>query len=93
MSSGPRSSLDDMVKKLKLSLKDIENKHEIHIVQLNKTVSQIENAKGQIEIYENQTKKVAEQYVWYQGMKNYVADLCECLAEKVTRSVKVGVHG
>jgi hypothetical protein len=84
--NGPRTPLADLVKKLKISLTDLKGKHEVHIGQLHRVDLQIENAKSQIEIYEQETKRVADQYVWYQGMKNYVADLCGCLAEKVVIS-------
>lgn len=91
-SSGPRPSLDDLVKKLKVSLSDLEDKHEIHVGQLQRVDQQIENSKSQLEIYDQETKKIADQYVWYQGMRNYVADLCGCLAEKVNIKIYYGIN-
>jgi uncharacterized phage infection (PIP) family protein YhgE len=83
---GPRSSLDDQIKKLKFSLNELKGKHEIHVQQLQKVQFQVENSKGQMDIYDNDTKKAADQYVWFQNMKNFVTDLCGCLAEKVFSS-------
>ncbi len=77
-----RISVEEMQKRLKQSFASLSESHELHKKQLEETTSKLNAAKAEIDSLDKRQKGISDQYVFYQQMKDYVADLCDCLAEK-----------
>lgn len=72
-----------MQKRLKMTLGNLEERHSIQMKELNQTLAAIETAKQSLEVLRQTYQTSSEQYIFFQEVRDYVTDLCDCLAEKV----------
>eukprot|EP01114_Cavostelium_apophysatum_P016725 TRINITY_DN4815_c0_g2_i1.p1 TRINITY_DN4815_c0_g2~~TRINITY_DN4815_c0_g2_i1.p1 ORF type:complete len:718 (+),score=211.05 TRINITY_DN4815_c0_g2_i1:81-2234(+) len=75
-------SVHEIQKKLQSSLAQMEDHHERHSKQLDKIQHDLENSVNGLTNMDRDYKKASEEYVFYQELKEYVADLTDCLGEK-----------
>ncbi len=70
------ASIQDALRRLQTSHKQTKGNVDRTVANLNGALQGIERLQADIEL-------VAEKFAYVQVMKGYVADLCDCLAEKV----------
>lgn len=79
----PKVSVEDVLKKMKNSLQILEENQQQKKNEMQKNEEKIQDAEKTLVEMQTQQKETQKQYAYYQKLKGFVLDLCDCLAEKV----------
>lgn len=76
-------TVDEVQKKLKAALAVVTDKHSVHSKQFNHSRTTVENARKAVDELDVQYAKRSENFLFYSELRDYILDLCDCLASKV----------
>lgn len=77
-------SPEEIVQQLNSYLTDMQSTHSQHASQLDNLSSQIESSTRLVAAFDAERTRLAKKYASFQDMKDFIQDLCDCLAEKVS---------
>mmetsp|Transcript_11534 Transcript_11534/g.16032 ORF Transcript_11534/g.16032 Transcript_11534/m.16032 type:complete len:552 (-) Transcript_11534:46-1701(-) len=80
--SQPRVSVEDIQKRLKSKLDNLEQLHNQHANSLLRMEREIQTTVTQLEKFEKERTVSATEHAFYKDLKEYITDLLDCLAEK-----------
>jgi hypothetical protein len=79
---GSQISFEDFQKKLGMMIKNLEDKNNQILRELESAEREFENLKQSLEEISKENFNTIEERNFFSELRSYVADLCDCLAEK-----------
>lgn len=78
----PRISINEMQQQLNQAVQEMELVHRKHQEELDRNSMELESARIKLQNLDKEYKTASDQYMFFQDIKYYISNLCDCLAEK-----------